>query len=151
MRRLVFIDDDKTELDAFHGIVRGKYDYTTIHWPHESAKLFDRAAPDIFVSDLYLPSSSGDTVPTKAQRDEAAAEAKQVAERCSRLYSDASLDDKARLQETMKATAHRGAMMLWARESESWSRSGSYSRRSRWSMVLTAAWTIDQARNVVPT
>ena len=103
MRRLVFIDDDKTELDVFRGVVGGVYDYTTVHWPHESAKLFSSPPPDIFVSDLYLPSPSGDTTPTAAQREEAARAAKQVAERFSGLYTDSSRDDKARLQETMKA------------------------------------------------
>lgn len=111
MRKLVFIDDDRTELDAFRGIVGKDYDYTPVHWPHESGKLFAPPAPDIFVSDLYLPASSGDSAPTKEQRDEAAAEAKQVAERFSRLYSNPSLDDKARLQETMKAISDAYALL----------------------------------------
>ena len=54
MRRLVFIDDDETELDDFGRIVGGEYDYNTIHWPRELQKLFSGAGPDIFVSDLYL-------------------------------------------------------------------------------------------------
>jgi hypothetical protein len=33
MRRLVFIDDDKSELEAFGEIVSGVYDYATVHWP----------------------------------------------------------------------------------------------------------------------
>jgi hypothetical protein len=40
MRRLVFVDDDKSELEAFGQIVIGAYDYTAVHWPGESAKLF---------------------------------------------------------------------------------------------------------------
>jgi DNA-binding NarL/FixJ family response regulator len=111
MQRLVFIDDDEAELDAFRGIVEGHYDYTTVHWPSESAELFNVAPPDIFVSDLYLPSSSGDAVPTAAQREETASEAKKVAERFSGLYADSSLDDKARLQETMKAIADAYGML----------------------------------------
>ena len=111
MRRLVFIDDDKAELDAFRSIVAGQYDYTTVHWPDESAKLFSLAPPDIFVSDLYLPSSDGDAVPTKAQRDGAAGAAKKVAERFLGLYSNASLDDKARLRETMSAIWDANAML----------------------------------------
>jgi DNA-binding NarL/FixJ family response regulator len=103
MRRIIFIDDDKTELDAFLHLVGGEYDCVTIHWPHESAKLFGGPAPDIFVSDLYLPPSSGDTAPTAAQREEAVKATKKVAERFFGLYASASLDDKARLQETMKA------------------------------------------------
>jgi len=110
MRRLVFIDDDKTELDAFSGIVAGEYEYLTIHWPNDSARLFAMSAPDIFVSDLYLPAPTGDTVPTEAQRNEAAEQARKVAERFARLYSNA-LDDKARLQETMKAIADAYAML----------------------------------------
>jgi len=111
MRRLIFIDDDKTELDAFLRIVGGKYDCATVHWPHESAKLLGSPAPDIFVSDLYLPPHSGDTTPTAAQRKEAAKAAKQVAERFSGLYSIPSLDDKARLQKTMKAIADAYGML----------------------------------------
>jgi hypothetical protein len=37
MRRLVFIDDDETELDNFHKIVGGIYDYNTVYWPNESS------------------------------------------------------------------------------------------------------------------
>ena len=58
MRRLVFIDDDKTELDDFGRIVEGEYDYAKIHLPFEAEKLFSGTAPDIFVSDLYLPRQS---------------------------------------------------------------------------------------------
>lgn len=111
MRRLVFIDDDKTELDAFLRIVGGKYDCATVRWPHESAKLFGSPAPDIFVSDLYLPPPSGDTAPTAAQRDEAARAAKEVGERFFGLYADPSFDDKARLQETMKVIADAYGML----------------------------------------
>jgi hypothetical protein len=103
MRRLVFIDDDRTELDNFRKIVGGVYDYTTVHWPNESGKLFNDPPPDIFVSDLYLPSASGDATSTAAQREEAARAATKVGESFSGLYSDPSLDDKARLQRTMKA------------------------------------------------
>jgi DNA-binding NarL/FixJ family response regulator len=111
MRQLTFIDDDETELDAFLHIAGAKYDCATVHWPRESAKLFGSPAPDIFVSDLYLPSSSGDTEPTAAQREDAERAAKQVAERFSGLYANSSLDDKARLQETMKAIADAYAML----------------------------------------
>ncbi len=111
MRRLVFIDDDKTELEAFLRIVGGKFDCATIHWPRESEKLFGSPAPDIFVSDLYLPSPSGDAVPTPAQRQEAAREARKVSEHFSTLYSNVPLDDKARLQQTMKAISEAYAML----------------------------------------
>jgi DNA-binding NarL/FixJ family response regulator len=110
MRRLVFIDDDKTELVAFRGIVAGEYEYFTIHWPNDSVRLFAMSAPDIFVSDLYLPPPTGDSVPTEAQRNEASEQARKVAESFARLYSN-TLDDKARLQETMKAIADAYAML----------------------------------------
>jgi hypothetical protein len=48
MRRLVFIDDDETELGACRDIVGGSYEYETVHWPKGSAKLFDGPKPDIF-------------------------------------------------------------------------------------------------------
>src|SRR5689334_17723067 len=111
MQRLVFIDDDKKELDAFHSIVQGWYDYTTIHWPGESAKLFNLVRPDIVVSDLYLPSSGGDAAPSPAQREEAAEQAKRIAERFSDLYPNPALDDKARLQKTMQAISDAYAML----------------------------------------
>lgn len=103
MRRLVFIDDDKTELDDFGRIVRGKYEYTTVHWPGESERLFSGVSADVFVSDLYLPPRRGDNVPTNEQRTAATTAANEVAERFSRLYVDPTVDDKARLKETMKA------------------------------------------------
>src|ERR1700735_4477112 len=111
MQRLVFIDDDRTELDNFRKIVGGIYDYTTVHWPSESEKLFNSSPPDIFVSDLYLPSASGDSTPTAAQWEEAARAATKVGESFSGLYSDPSLDDKARLQKTMKAITEASAKL----------------------------------------
>ncbi len=105
MRRLVFIDDDETELHKFGEIVKRDYDYTTVHWPNESAKLLSSPSPNIFVSDLYLPPASGDRAPTPAERNDTAQAAKQIAERFSELYADPFRDDKARLQETMKAIA----------------------------------------------
>lgn len=95
MRRLVFIDDDMTELDDFGRIVEGEYDYAKIHWPSEAGKLFSGTAPDIFVSDLYLPPQSGDKFPTAAQRETVASAAEQVAERLSQLCADPTRDDKA--------------------------------------------------------
>jgi PleD family two-component response regulator len=102
MKKLIFIDDDATELDDFGRIVEAEYDYTTIHWPLEAEKLFSGLSPDIFVSDLYLPPQNGDKLPTAAQREAAERTAKQVAERFSVLYAGSAMDDKARLKETMK-------------------------------------------------
>lgn len=103
MRRLIFIDDDKAELDAFRKIVSGHYDYTTVHWPSKAEKLFDGAAPDIFVSDLYLPPMSGDRSPTGKDREAAGRMAREIAERFAGLYTGKSCDDKARLRKTMDA------------------------------------------------
>jgi DNA-binding NarL/FixJ family response regulator len=89
----------------------GAYDYTTVHWPGESAKLLVGPKPAIFVSDLYLPSQSGDRTPTSAERDAAKDAAKKIGERFSNLYASGSQDDKARLQETMKAIADAYAML----------------------------------------
>jgi DNA-binding NtrC family response regulator len=111
MQRLVFIDDDKTELKAFSKIVGGDYDCDTVHWPAESAKLFSGPSPNIFVSDLYVPPLTGDTTPTAAQRDAAATASKKVAEHFSGLYTDPHRDDKGRLKETMTAIAEAYAML----------------------------------------
>lgn len=111
MRRLVFIDDDQTELTAFRDIVVDDYDYTAIHWPAESARLFSDAGPDLFVSDLYLPPLTGGSEPTAAQRIAAEEAAKRVSKRFSQLYADPSFDDKARLQETMKAISEAYEML----------------------------------------
>lgn len=116
MRRLVFIDDDRTELEAFHQIVKDDYDYIAVHWPVESAKLISDPGPDIFVSDLYLPPRSGDTIPTAAYREAAEKAAQRVAAHFSRLFADPSCDDKTRLQETMKAIGEAYDMLKlqWA-------------------------------------
>lgn len=111
MRRLVFIDDDRTELEAFREIVQGDYHCTTVYWPDESSTLFSGSPPDIFVSDLYLPPPSGDTIPTEEQRESAAKEAKRVADQFSELYADSSGDDKSRLRKTMDAIADAFVML----------------------------------------
>ena len=111
MRRLVFIDDDRTELETFRDFVQGDYHYTTVHWPDESAKLFSGPPPDIFVSDLYLPPLSGDTIPTAEQRESVAKVAKRVADQFSELYADSSGDDKSRLRKTMNAIADAYVML----------------------------------------
>jgi DNA-binding NarL/FixJ family response regulator len=111
MRRLVFIDDDKSELEAFGEIVSSAYDYTAIHWPGESAKLLAGLKPAIFVSDLYLPSPSGDRVPTDTERDAARDASQKAGERFFNLYTSESQDDKARLRETMKVIADAYAVL----------------------------------------
>jgi hypothetical protein len=115
MKRLVFVDDDQTELTAFADVVRGTYDYISVHWPNESVKLFSGPPPHIFVSDLYLPPSTGDSTPTAAQREAAARASKEVGTRFSNLYANAKLDDKARLKETMQSisAAYEMLQLQW--------------------------------------
>lgn len=116
MRRLVFIDDDEAELKAFRNIIGDSYEYTTVHWPAESAKLFSDPNPDLFVSDLYLPPRSGGTNPTADERRAAAAAAVGVSDSFSRLYMDPACDDKARLRVTMGAIdqAYHALKLQWS-------------------------------------
>lgn len=108
-RRLVFIDDDETELTAFREIVGEAYDYTAVHWPAESNRLSKCPAPDIFVSDLYLPGPAGDITPTPNQRAAARKRSQLVGQLFKGLYPDPPRDpdtllgDKARLKKTMGA------------------------------------------------
>lgn len=55
-------DDAPKGLDYFPGQVEDEHEYTMIHWPTQSGKPTVDPAPDIFVSDLYLPSSAGDNL-----------------------------------------------------------------------------------------
>jgi DNA-binding NarL/FixJ family response regulator len=111
MRRLVFIDDDESELEAFRKIVSGVYDCATVHWPVESGKLLMGRKPAIFVSDLYLPSLSGDRTPASHERDAARKAANKTGERFCSLYAGGHQDDKARLRRTMKAIADGYAIL----------------------------------------
>src|SRR5712692_7190669 len=111
MPRLVFIDDDETELQSFRDIVGGSYDCITVHWPRESTKLFTAPAPSIFVSDLYLPARTGDRTPTTEEREDAARAAKRVADRFDKLFEDQSRNDKARLKDSMEAIGCAYAML----------------------------------------
>jgi DNA-binding response OmpR family regulator len=120
---LFFIDDDETEFDPLIKIVRGHYNVSTFHWPNDSSKLFNSQAPNIVVSDLYLPPESGGTVPTPALRRDAASGAERTVGRFSQLWTalrDAAAtavkqtpeDDKKRLSETMKAIAEDAYSLL---------------------------------------
>jgi DNA-binding NarL/FixJ family response regulator len=115
-RRLVFIDDDKTELTDFRKIMRGHYACAAIHWPKQRARLFNGLAPHIVVSDLYLPPVSGDAKPTAKDRQLAVGAAQRAADSFSRLHGQLKAtaatpakqtvrDDKKRLKETMRAIA----------------------------------------------
>jgi DNA-binding response OmpR family regulator len=123
MRNLFFIDDDKTEFHGFIKIVRGHYRVTTFHWPSDRAKLFKSKAPDIVVSDLYLPPEKGGKVPTLRQRRKAASAAGDTAARFCGLWTalrgaavstarQTVEDDKKRLKETMKTIAGDALRLL---------------------------------------
>ena len=103
MKRLVFIDDDQSELDAFHTIVEDEYKYETIHWPGQAEELFRISAPSLYVSDLYLPPRGLERIPTATERDDAREAANLVVHRFSGLYVYESWDDKKRLRKTMDA------------------------------------------------
>jgi len=108
-RRLLFVDDDKTELADFAAIVGAAYEYTPVHWPTEESKLWSVTGLEVFVCDLHLPLRTGDTTPTPGQRSEAKEAARRVAKRFAELYpdppegADTLQGDKARLRDTMDA------------------------------------------------
>jgi DNA-binding NarL/FixJ family response regulator len=116
MKRLIFIDDDKSELDEFGEIVGSTYDYVAVHWPSESSKLFGGPVPDIFVCDLYLSPESGDNEPTHAERKQAFGALNNVATHFSSLAANRDLGDKERLKKTMQCISEAyGALELqWA-------------------------------------
>ena len=107
MNKLVFIDDDERELKDFGSLVEGEYTCTLMHWPNDREKLFSGQAPDLFVSDLYLPSGDGDHQPNAEQIQEAASTAREIAHRFHSLYAGGtqaaeSIEHcKARLRDTM--------------------------------------------------
>src|SRR5215471_8530690 len=107
MNRLVFIDDDKRELDEFGPLTEDEYIYTPIQWPNDREKLFSGQPPDLFVSDLYLPTTDGDHHPTTEQIDAAASTAREIAHRFHNLYAGGTQAVKSielcktRLRDTM--------------------------------------------------
>jgi DNA-binding response OmpR family regulator len=107
MNRLVFIDDDERELKEFASLIEGEYTCTLIHWPNDRENLFSGEPPDLFVSDLYLPSADGDHKPDAEQIEEAASTAREIAHRFHSLYAGGtqaveSIEVcKARLRDTM--------------------------------------------------
>ncbi|HKM82863.1 MAG TPA: hypothetical protein VJY15_18130 [Candidatus Acidoferrum sp.] len=115
MERIIFIDDDDSELARFSSIVSGAYVCELIKWPEDRERLFNAKAPIIFVSDLYLPGASGDSTPTPADRDVAKKKAKDVAASFSKLYDNPKQTNKAQLQATMRAIgeAHDLLELQW--------------------------------------
>lgn len=107
MNKLVFIDDDERELKDFASLIEGEYTCTLIHWPNDREKLFFGEPPDLFVSDLYLPSEEGDHKPNREQIEEAASAAREIAHRFHSLYAGGTQAVesielcKARLRDTM--------------------------------------------------
>ena len=116
MRRLIFMDDDGTELDEFKKIIGDDYECVTIRWPHQETKLWSVPVPDVFVSDLYLPGPGGDKVPTAEERSVAEKATTEVGERFRQLFANQNLDDKGRLKETMRiiAAAYRALKLQWS-------------------------------------
>jgi DNA-binding NarL/FixJ family response regulator len=115
MKRLLFIDDDQTELTTFQVMVKDEYDYVPIHWPDESSRLFIGPMPQIIISDLYMPSNAGDRAPTPTEREAAAAAIASVAQLFSDLQLNHEGDDKARLKRTIDAISegYRALRLQW--------------------------------------
>jgi len=116
MNKLVFIDDDKRELDQFGPLIEGEYTY--IHWPNDREKLVFGQPPDLFVSDLYLPSADGDRKPTTEQTEEAASTAQEIAHSFHNLYASGTQGVesielcKARLQDTVRLITYAHEELL---------------------------------------
>jgi DNA-binding NarL/FixJ family response regulator len=118
MNRLVFIDDDKRELDEFGRLIEGEYTCTLIHWPNDREKLFSGESPNLFLSDLYLPSADGDHKPDTEQIEEAATTAREIAHRFHSLYAGGTQAVesielcKARLRDTMTLITYAAEELL---------------------------------------
>lgn len=111
MARIMFIDDDSVELQSFSRIVAKNHDCSTVLWPKERGKLGSGIAPELIVSDLYLPSSLGDTDPTEGQKVSISESAKAVSGRFLQLSNNSSGDEKARLREMMAAISAASEML----------------------------------------
>jgi DNA-binding NtrC family response regulator len=101
MARILFIDDDPAELDSFRKIVAGVHDCTTAHWPQEVGNLYSKTQHDLVVSDLYLPSITGDKSLAEEQKNSISSSPKEASERFLQLANEPSTDDKTRLREMM--------------------------------------------------
>jgi DNA-binding NarL/FixJ family response regulator len=99
MQRLIFVDDDQAEIEAFRRMIVADYECTTVQWPEESAKLARLPAPSLIVSELYLRPLDRAVAPTEDQRELVARAAKHVTEAFSSLLAEPSDDDGIRLQQ----------------------------------------------------
>jgi len=116
MHRLVFFDDDGTELAEFEKIVKDDYDCKLVLWEGDYRKLSRIREPDIFVSDLYLPGPAGNKKLTAEERKIAKEALTKVGRQFRQLAADQSLDDKARLKKTMKTIdrAYGALKLQWS-------------------------------------
>jgi len=107
MKRLVFVDDDRDELEAMEQLVVGTYAFVGLHWPREvpNRVTIGEPTPAIFVSDLYVPSLNGRDefidfpAEVLAKQTELA---KKTAEAFMRLYPGPQ-NAKRRMRQTMAA------------------------------------------------
>jgi DNA-binding NarL/FixJ family response regulator len=111
MARILFIDDDPAELESFRKIVAAVHECTTALWPKEAGKLHPETPPDLVLSDLYLPSVSGDVSPTEVQRNSISNSAKEASDRFSQLTMETRADDKSRLRQMMGAISVANEML----------------------------------------
>ncbi len=104
MARLVFVDDDRTELDGLRDILGNEYDFQAIKWPPERPiEEVIGAAPDIIVLDLHLPHAEGKekTEIPPADRTEQERLVRELAKRLPALYAENRGNDKKLLRDTM--------------------------------------------------
>src|SRR5712692_1007637 len=107
MKRLVFVDDDREELEAMEQLVVGAYEFVGLHWPRQvpNRVTIGEPTPAIFVSDLYVPSLNGGDEPiyfppvVLAKQMELA---KRTAEEFMQLYPGPT-NAKRRMRQTMAA------------------------------------------------
>jgi len=104
MARLVFIDDDRTEIEDLRNILGNEYDFHAIKWPSERPiEEVLGTAPDIIVLDLYLPQPEGPerTEIPSAERTEQERLARELAKRLRALYAENRGNHKKLLRDTM--------------------------------------------------
>jgi FixJ family two-component response regulator len=102
--RLVFVDDDESELRDLEPLLSSDYEYIPLHWPKEQptrTRVGD--PPALFVLDMYLPPRDR-PVPEKIDGTELENQRRQadaIAADVKRLYGPVPDDHKALLRKTM--------------------------------------------------